>query len=615
MEDVYQEKKVKGKIYYDLVESYRLGKQVKHKKLIYLGNLSEIEEEQHGVLLKRIQQLLVGQYHVISADKQVEKLAIGYSGQLKNISRGEDKGKGISVRGGLLEKRELASIDLSSYEPLTAHEGGGAWMCHQVIKMLGIPDFLREQKKWSESEIEWMLLNLQGRLLHPSSERATALWIEERSSVKGLMSEVQQVHDDGLRQAALNWWSIHEELEDYMYGRITEVLELEPVRFLYDLTNTYFEGRMLGSQLARYGRSKEKRSDAPLVSIGLLTNELGFIRRSHFYAGNVSEPGTLEQVYEFLENSPGIVTDAGIGTVANIEEMAVRNIPYISVVRQGFKELEIDFEQGEHFIHHTSNGQEYGVWLQSRTNTFQVGETTYTDWLIFVKSEAKQAKEDSMVSKQKARFEKGLIEIQKSLTKPRGRKNIVQIHQRIGRLKSQNTRVSKAFDIQTVNHNKKVTELSWCYDSTFEKRNGTYIIRRSEPITDLKEAWKDYCSLTEIEAVNRCCKTDLDMRPVFHQKDETIQAHLFLTLIACNIVQFIRHQLAKQNIRWSWKEIVRIMDTQKVVTSQFTNELNEWFLLSNWSRPNPKSKKIYDALDIEYQPIAGFFFKITPNSP
>jgi transposase len=582
---------------------------------MYLGKLTKLAEADYPLLLKRIQQLLVGQYHGVSSE-EVERLAIKYVGQLRANQEGNIKGgERVEVEGGLLTEQKLARIDLSSYQPISALEGGGAWLCHQVINLLGIPSFLENENKWTASEIEWMLLNLQGRLLHPSSERATALWVEERSSVKGLMSEVQRVHDDGLRASALNWWSIHQPLEDYLYERLSGLLEFDSLRYLYDLTNTYFEGRMLGSTLAQYGRSKEKRSDAPLVSIGLLTNELGFIRRSHFYSGNVSEPGTLENVYEFLENSPGVVTDAGIGTAANVEEMVIRQIPYMCVVREGFKEYEIDFEQGEHFIHKTSNGKEYGVWLQSREHQFMVEQKSYTDWLIFVKSEAKQAKEDSMIAKQKTRFEIGLAAIAESLTKARGHKSIARVHQRIGRLKSKNTRVSKAFDIQVTDDNKNVTSLIWTYDSTYEKRNGTYIIRRSAPITDLKEAWKDYCSLSEIEAVNRCCKTDLNLRPVYHQKDEAIQAHLFLTLIACTIVQFIRHQLAKHNIRWSWKEIVRIMDTQKVVNSQFTNDQKEWFLLSNWSLPDTKTKEIYDALNLDYQPIAGFFFKITPKSP
>jgi len=578
---------------------------------MYLGSLSSLDSGQRESLIVRMNQLLVGQYHILKVDASVEELAIKYVGQLKSEELGKTaRGEKVVVSGGLINSSMPERIDLSTFRPLTGREGGGAWLCHQIIEQLGIPTFLRAQGTRSTKEIEWMLLNLQGRLLNPVSERATALWVEEVSGSKNLMSEVQKVHGEGLRQSALHWREAGEELEDYLYNRIDNLLDFKGQRFLYDLTNTYFEGRMLGSSLAQYGRSKERRSDAPIVSIGLLTNEQGFIRRSHFHAGNVSEPGTLEAVYKFLENSPGIVTDAGIGTTANIEQMASRNIPYICVVRQGFKSYNINFEEGEYFKHQTSNGQQYGLWLQSREHTFEVEGITYTDWLIFVKSEAKQAKEDSMIQKQKLRFETGLQAIRNSLDKPRGHKTIVQVHQRLGRLKEKNSRVGKAFQIKTADNGQNITHLNWTYDPEAEQRNGTYIIRRSEPVTNLLQGWKDYCALTQIEAVNRCCKTDLNMRPVYHQQDNTIQAHLFLTLIACTIVQFIRHQLAKADITASWKEIVRIMDTQKVVSSEFENDQNECFLLSNWSKPEPKTKVIYDALQLKYQPHNGFFFKI-----
>ena len=105
------------------------------------------------------------------------------------------------------------------------------------------------------------------------------------------------------------------------------------------------------------------------------------------------------------------------------------------------------------------------------------------------------------------------------------------------------------------------------------------------------------------------------MRPVFHQKDETIQAHLFLTLFACSIVTYIRHFLAKKGIHWSWKEIVRIMNTQKVVLTQFSNDQNELFLLNQWSRPENKAKEIYEAMDYKNIPYDGFFFKIAKPDP
>lgn len=595
-----------------MVRSRRIEEKPKQKKVLYLGKLPRLNGSQRKELVLRISQILVGQYYAVNPDSEVEKLAAHFAGKLKNKERAAGAPVGVTgSTGGMLTEEEDTSIDLNTFRPLEGREGGGAWMCHQIIEQLGIPIFLKEQGVWSSKEIEWMLLNLHGRLLNPTSERATALWAEEQSSSKSLMSEVQKVHGNGLRKAALNWWKIHEPLEDYLYNRIDGLVGFGECRYLYDLTNTFFEGRMLGSTLAQYGRSKERRTDAPLVSLGLLTNEEGFIRRSHYYAGNVSEPGTLEEVYKFLENSPGVITDAGIGTTANVEQMALRGISYLCVVREGFKAYNINFEQGKYFRHKTSNGQEYGLWLQSKKHEFQVEGKNYTDWLIFVKSEAKQAKEDGIIQKQKSRFEKGLQSIKSSLAKIKGRKSISQIHQRIGRLKAKHSRVTKAFSIETQDDGKNITTLTWSYNPSSEQRNGTYIIRSSEPVIDVHQAWKDYCALTKIEAVNRCCKTDLNLRPVYHQKDDSIQAHLFLTLIACTIVQFIRYQLAKEDIHWSWKEIVRVMNTQKVITSEFSNKNKEWILLSSWSNPEQKAKKIYDALQLDYVPYFSFFFKIT----
>ncbi len=526
MQDVFEKKIVNGNTYYDLVKSKRHGKQVKHERLLYIGKLSGLDEGQRRRLVLRMNQLLVGQYHGVEKEAGLEKLAIQFVGKMKSDRKGNRKsqsGEGREeVRGGLLDQDEHAQINLKSFRTIEVRQGGGAWMCHQVLEILGIPDFLEQQGKWSKVEIEYMLLNLHGRLLHPVSERATAIWAEESCSSKSLLSQVHKVYDEGLHQAAWNWWSIHEGVEDYLYEKLDSILGFGQSRFLYDLTNTYFEGRMLGSELAQYGRSKERRSDAPLVSMGLLTNEWGFIRRSHFHAGNVSEPGTLENVYEFLESSPGIVTDAGIATRANIEEMAVRDIPYICVVREGFKEFDVDFEAGQYYTHHTSNGQQYGLWLQYRVHTFKVEGKTYTDYLVFVKSQAKQAKEDSMVQKQKARFQAGLQAIRESLEKPRGHKTIARVNQRLGRLKAKNSRVAKAFGMHTTDDGKNITGLTWSYDPTGEQRNGCYIIRRSQPVEDVHQAWEDYCALTHIEAVNRCCKTDLNLRPVYHQKDHTI---------------------------------------------------------------------------------------------
>jgi len=342
---------------------------------------------------------------------------------------------------------------------------------------------------------------------------------------------------------------------------------------------------------------------------------LGFIRRSHFYAGNVSEPSTLKQIVIYLQDSGGLLTDAGIGTTDNIEELALRGVGYMCVVQAGFNEYGVDFSYAEEFEHKTSNGQRYKVWLQVKEHSFRVGQQSFTDRLIFVKSEAKQAKEDGIINRQKQRMQTGLDQIRHSLSKPRGHRKIHQVHQRIGRLKTQNSKVSKAFDIQTQDDGVHVTDLAWRYDARHEQRNGTYIIRTSEPVTDARHAWQVYHTLSTIEGVNRCCKTDLNMRPVYHRKDEPIQAHLFLTLLACTMVTYIRHLLGQKGIYWSWKEIVRILNTQKSILSEFRNKQKELFLLSKWSEPEQKAKQIYEALGYKTQRSPGFFFKIAADDP
>jgi transposase len=583
---------------------------------VYLGKLSKFDESQRLLLVDRIDQLLSHRYYPSCSDKLVEERAQYYVGKLHSRSHGHsESGSSLEVSGGFLEQSQYERVDLKSMTAIRVRETGAEWLCYQVLELLEVSRFLMKDHGFSESEANMALLIVIGRLVYPSSDKKTVEWLSEQSGGPDLLSKTLEIHRESLYQVSRKLLSIHDMLEDYLYHRFAELVDFSGTRYLYDITNTYFEGRMLGSSLASYARSKEKRNDCPLVSIGLLANDYGFIRRSHFYEGNVGEPGTFEAVLEYVGESEGILTDAGIGTSENIEKLAVKGIGYMCVVRAGFSHYQVDFEQGESFEHKSSNGDKYQVWVQTKAHPFQVGDQQFTDWLIFVKSEAKQAKEDGIVAGQRQRFEKGIRQIRESLSKPKGHKKIAQVHQRIGRLKAKNTRVSQAFDIKLKDDGSQVTHLQWSYDPDHEQRNGTYIIRTSLPVEDPKQAWQAYNTFTAIEAVNRCCKTDLNMRPVYHQKDEPIKAHLFLTLLACNIATFIRYLLAKKGIRWSWKEIVRIMNTQKVILSEFTNDLNELFLLSHWSKPESKAREIYDALDYPDRPYEGFFFKIAGPDP
>ena len=115
--------------------------------------------------------------------------------------------------------------------------------------------------------------------------------------------------------------------------------------------------------------------------------------------------------------------------------------------------------------------------------------------------------------------------------------------------------------------------------------------------------WKFYNTIREIEATFRILKTDLDLRPIYHKKDESTMAHLHLGLLAYWVVNTIRHQLKKEKIHSGWTEIVRIMNTQKAVTTTAQNEKDELILIRRYSDPNDKVQMLYDALKYKYVPF------------
>ncbi len=563
-----------------------------------------------------MESLLLHRYARGARSDSIESLAFGFVGKYYSRRSGHSKNRDdLSYSGGQIKwEEEEERIILKSLRTLRVREIGGEWLCWQAIEELGIRSFLQEGCAWTEGEADVLLMNLMGRLLYPVSEHKTAHWLEEQSGGPELLGGTTMLTEDALHRANAKLLDIHHKLEDYLYDRMGALLKFGAVRFLYDMTNTYFEGRMLGSTLAQFGRSKEKRSDCPLVSIGLLTNELGFIRRSDFYAGNVSEPATFDQALSVVLDSGSIMTDAGIATKDNIERAAQRGVPYMCVVPQKFAQQAMDFTSAEVFEHQPSNGTKpYKVWVYVLENTFRVESQVFNDRLIFVKSEAKQVSENAMVQKQKQRMEKGLHEIRVTLSKPAGRKSLQQIQQRIGRLRENNKSVSKAFAITVHAQEGIVGAIDWTYDPSTEASNGTYVIRTSMPIASAREGWQTYHLMTKIEAVNRCCKTDLNIRPVYHQKDHSIKAHLLLSLLACSVAHFILHRLAKQHINWGWKEVVRIMNTQKTIFSEFKNNQREYILCSQWSVPEHKATVIYEAMNYSECRFPGVFFKVKIN--
>ena len=214
------------------------------------------------------------------------------------------------------------------------------------------------------------------------------------------------------------------------------------------------------------------------------------------------------------------------------------------------------------------------------------------------------------------RFEDGMETVAASLTKKGGTKKYEAVLKRIAKLEGRYPSIARYYSISVVKDGKnKATSVTWTVEVPDEEVFGTYFLRTNVRTLDEKTAWDYYNLIREIECSNRQLKTDLNLRPIYHQKDDRSDAHLFLGLLACWIVNIIRHQLKKENEKRKeadpdpraeyptpyWSEIVDIMKTQKVVKSEAINTLGEKVDMLICSTPTEEAAEIYSMLN--YKPI------------
>ena len=222
---------------------------------------------------------------------------------------------------------------------------GAEWLCFQAIKQLGI-DQLLEREGWEPKKVSLALTHLISRCVYPASENKTGQWIRENSAVCEVTGyDMQKVTKDRLYNISQALYEKREQLEQHLSHRTNELFDLQDKIFLYDLTNTYFEGEKRHSQMARFGRSKEKRSDARLIVLALVVNPEGFIKYSTLYEGNKTDCKTLADMIDKLRLSTSltgrralVVFDAGLATEGNLKMVREKGYDYLCVARSSLKE-------------------------------------------------------------------------------------------------------------------------------------------------------------------------------------------------------------------------------------------------------------------------------------
>lgn len=631
--------KGKSDAYYRLIESYRneTGR-VCHRTLLnvgFLDDLVSIDElnQVRRILCNRLEEAR-GNLHLFEIENDnghiVNELSDIFWDRLVRENRidiGQKPRKEPTVR-----QRNMV-FEESIRHP-DVREIGAEWLCRQALEQLELGDYL-SNIGFSEEDVNLAMTQIISRTVYPASELETARWISENSGVCSVTGyPIEKITKDKLYKSSLKLFSERENIERFLSKRTNHLFDIEDKIYIHDLTNTYFEGRKQGSVLAKFGRSKEKRSDCKIVVLALVINAEGFIKYSSILEGNIQDCRTLESVLNGIRAKTSttkrgiVVIDAGIATEENLQMLTENGFDYVCVSRSKLKDYSIDPASK---VIEVQDKKRQKIKLQ------KVISAKHNDFFLKVDSEAKSAKEMSMNNRFQENFEKGLEAISGSLSKKSGIKTEEKVYERVGRLKQKYPSVSRHYSIEyeTVTETKterktrkikevrKVTSISWKVKPNIEVngQSGTYFLRTSLSMSE-EMIWMVYNIIREVESTFRTLKTDLDLRPIYHKKDESTMAHLHLGLLAYWVVNTIRYQLKKgkvnkndekqtdthaqalEKMNFQWREIVRIMNTQKTVLTVSQNRYDQVIVSRKCSEPNEKVERIYNRLQYKAKPFA-----------
>ncbi len=588
-----------GKIFYQytLAQTARVDGKVKQRNILYLGSDPLLDSKQNkSEVLQVLKSRIFSQQDLFPVDiaDELLKLALKFYEKYQ-LKYPDNQGEKAASLPPPKDKSEIHSVDIHSIEVGDVKSFGSEHLCKQILEKLQLTKCLTSLN-WRNKDIQKALISICARAIYTSSEHKTSQILTDNSELMACYNYTPGsiTHRELYRISDL-LYKHKNTIDQHLYSRITNMFTLDDKLVIFDITNTYFEGRKATNKLPKFGKSKEKRTDCKQVVFTGVINKEGFIRHSRIYEGNRADSTTLEEMLKDLEKySPDhtnktVVIDAGIATEKNLELIAGKGLHYVCVSRKRLKDHPID--QSNVFTKISTDRNKHEVHIT------QFKPEGYNDTWLYVHSSSKQLKEESMKGKLMQRFEEDLQQVQNGIAKKGGTKKIEKVWERIGRLKEKHKHVSSRYKIDVEHDDKVAVNVSWSVQPQKEKQDkdkGIYFLRTNYEQIDDKQLWQIYNTIREVESTFRCLKTDLNIRPIHHQNDERIEAHIYLTLLAYQVVNTIRYMLNQKGINYDWANIVRIMSTHTIQTVELRTDTKSIHLRKP-SKPIQKVQNIYSA--------------------
>lgn len=548
----------------------------------------------------------------VRVGRKVIQQTVAHLGELDAEGRARAKALARAITGErtqseLFEPRELDEVIPIRLKRIRLERGrvfGDVWLGWTLWRALRLDTLLERLLPEGREAVPWATMAavlVLARLCEPSSELHIAEDWYRRTALEDLLAlPAALVNDDRLYRALDRLLPQKRALERHLVARLGELFALDYDLLLYDVTSTYFEGLAAANPLAQRGYSRDHRPDCKQVCLALVVTREGIPLGYEVFAGNRTDVTTVEEIVEAMEARYGLaqriwVMDRGMTSEENLEWLRTSGRRYLvgtpkSELRKWARQI-----ADARDWHTVREG------VEAKQCLGPAGAETF----VLVRSIERREKERAMHDRFGRRIEDGLARLDRRLRHARRPLDARRLERQLGRLLALNARAAGRYVIEFVTDQRLAAglRLQWTarpeWDDWARWSEGCYVLRSNVADWSPDELWRTYIQLTDVEAAFRIQKSELVLRPIWHQLPHRVEAHILVCFLAYVLWKTLEQWQQRAGLghspRTILEELHRIHSTDIVLPTEDDRELR----LRCVVRPDTAQATLLDRLGLE----------------
>lgn len=599
----FREKKTPTGRVLQLIESYRSDQgKPRQRVIVSLGN-AQIPESLRSLVARTVENHLRGRIELFSTiDDSETRQWVDYV--VRRIAARPP------VTGNVLE-RDVDGVLLDEVQHETVSELGPELVGLHAWRSLGFDECLTSLG-FNEIQRKDAAASVINRLVDPVSDHRMDGWVCQTALPELLGENLLREGDDRFYRVSDKLLSHQSAIEKHIRDRQSSLFSLDRSVLLYDLTNTHFEGVCRQNPKAKHGKNKQKRNDCRQVVVGMVFDGSGFELGHKIFEGNQSDSKSLVEMIQTLDactevrkdsahSKPIVIVDGGIASRENLRILKENGFSYlVNDSRRGRIRYEKEFSVEEGFQRVTNREEKAPVLVRVLT---EKREKDNAERVVLCRSDARGEKERAIMSNAEERFLKELKKLSQRVQNG-ALIDKKKVERALGRIQSRHTRIQRYFEVEVIGQTRADKVVWKRKDEDIQRAcnlHGCYVLRTDIDTLTSVELWKLYITLTRAEEGFQALKRDLGLRPNRHQKEDRVDGHILITVLAYQLMCYICRTLEEHGDRRDWETIRRVLRTHCFTTIILPTRSGAVYRIRRAATPEECQAQIYRALGIDWK--------------